>query len=262
MFALFKSVWRARELVLILVGRNLKIRYKSSALGFFWSLLGPLCMIGIYATFAGILKWNDGRANYLQFLIVGLLAWQFLSMCLNDSLHAVMGNANLVKKTAFPRAVLPAATVIANAVNFLLTLAVLLVYLLVFHRSFGNPAWLAVALVHHVALCLGIAMLVSASNVFFRDTEHIVGVLSLAWFFLSPIFYPISMQLDRIPDALAPLPFLNPVVGLVGLYRQAFIGETLPSLPLLLLSLGVCWGFMFLGAAVFSRAQRRFGDVL
>ena len=96
-----REVWRRRELLGILVARNLKIRYKSSVLGFFWSLLSPLLLIFIYGTFAAILRFNVGRPHYLQFLVTGIVAWQFLNMCLNDSLYAVLGNATSSRKQPF-----------------------------------------------------------------------------------------------------------------------------------------------------------------
>ena len=116
---------RWRDLTRILTARNLKIRYKGSALGFFWSLLTPATTIAMYAIFAGILKFAKGQ-NYLPFLVTGLLVWGFTAGTLNDSLFAIAGNANLVKKVWFPRVILPLTTALANAVNFLLTLAPLL----------------------------------------------------------------------------------------------------------------------------------------
>ena len=115
---------RARwfELTRILAARNLKIRYKGSALGFFWSLLTPAATILMYAVFAKILKFAGGE-SYLPFLVTGIVVWGFTAGTLNDSLHAIAGNSNLVKKVWFPRAILPLSTTLANAVNFLLTLS-------------------------------------------------------------------------------------------------------------------------------------------
>ena len=109
------------ELTRILTARNLKIRYKGSVLGFFWSLLTPALTILMYAVFAHILKFNKGQPHYLQFLVSGIIVWGFTAGCLNDSLFSIAGNSNLVKKVYFPRAILPLATALANGVNFLLT---------------------------------------------------------------------------------------------------------------------------------------------
>ena len=153
---MFADLYRRRELVWILVQRNLKIRYKHSALGFLWSLLTPLLMILMYAVFASILKFNTGSPDYLPFLVVGIVVWQFTAGCLNDSLSSIAGSANLVKKVAFPRVILPVSTVLANAVNFVLTFVVLLAYLLATGvADFGAAQWLLAGFAMQLALGTG-----------------------------------------------------------------------------------------------------------
>jgi lipopolysaccharide transport system permease protein len=267
MLARLGTMWRWRELLWILIGRNLKIRYKGSTLGFFWSLLGPLLIILIYAVFAAILRFNQGRPNYLEFLVIGICIWQFLAMCLNDSLYAVMGNVNLVKKTSFPRIILPIAMVSANVINFLLTWCVLLPYLLVAGMPLQGILLLPVVLVVQAALCLGMALILSTSNVFLRDTEHILGVGTLAWFFLSPIFYPVEMQLSFLPASLSWLAFLNPMTGIVWCYRRLLMGSEMPDLMMvpaasLLTSFLVCFSVLLIGLITFLLSQKKFGDVL
>jgi lipopolysaccharide transport system permease protein len=267
------EVYARRELLAILVARNLKIRYKQSVLGFFWSLLGPLLLIVIYAIFAGILKFNSGRPHYLQFLVVGIVTWQFLAMCLNDSLYAVMGNANLVKKTRFPRIILPLAMVLANLANFLLSWVVLLIYLVWMRLPFEHLWLLPFVVLLQAGLCLGMSLILATANVFFRDTEHILGVGILAWFFLSPIFYPVQMQLDKLHDlgsaaaVLRYAVFLNPMTGIVWLYRRILmstqagdIGALLPGQ--LAISVGMCMLLLAVGLVVFQSCEPRFGDEL
>lgn len=262
-----KAMWRWRELLWILVCRNLKIRYKGSTLGFFWSLLSPVLLILIYAVFAAILRFNEGRPNYLQFLVIGIAVWQFLSMCLNDSLYAVMGNVNLVKKTAFPRVILPLAMVCANLINFLLTWCVLLLYLLLMRMPMDHIYLLPFILLVQTALCLGAALILSTSNVFLRDTEHILGIGTLAWFFLSPIFYPVEMQMNFLPPSASWLVFLNPMTGIVWCYRRVLMSTAMPDLQTVpvsgpLISLLVCLVVLAIGLITFQKAQVRFGDVL
>ena len=263
----FDRAWRWRELLWILVCRNLKIRYKGSSLGFLWSLLSPVLMILIYAVFAAILRFNEGRANYLQFLVIGIVVWQFLSMCLNDSLHAIMGNVNLVKKTAFPRLLLPLAMVLANLVNFLLTWCVLLAYLLWSGMPMQGLCLLPAVLLAQGCLCLGAALALSTSNVYLRDTEHLLGVGTLAWFFLSPIFYPVELQIRFLPDALGWLAFLNPMTGVVWAYRRILMSSGMPDMAAtppggLWVSAAVCLAVLAIGVATFRKGQVRFGDVL
>lgn len=261
----FKAVWRRRELVGLLVARNLKVRYKGTALGFLWSLLTPLSYILMYAVFASILRFNDGRPHYLQFLIVGVVTWQFLATCVHDSVHAIVGNVNLVKKTVFPRLILPLATVLANLVNFLLTCVVLTVYLLFASPGYGVPWLLPITVATQTALCLGLALLLSASQVRFRDTEHVLGIGIMAWFFLTPVFYSLDFLYDRLDRLVAGarwLAFLNPMTGVVSAYRMVFLSADHPGWTGLLVSALVCWAVLGVGVWAFEKAEWRFADEL
>ncbi|MBR1836179.1 MAG: ABC transporter permease [Kiritimatiellae bacterium] len=262
-----------RGLALILVARNLKIRYKGSALGFFWSLLTPALTILMYAVFAHILKFNSGRPEYLQFLVTGLIAWGFTAGTLNDSLFSIAGNANLVKKVKFPRAILPLSTALANGVNFCLTLVPLVLYLAVTGslRPAGF-AWLVPAALFQFLLCAGIALLVGTLNVFFRDVQHAVGIGQLAWFFLTPVFYDLPMQLGAAPmhGAWKGLVFLNPMTGVLALWRRGLMG--MPFVPeewagtvspwWVALSCASCAAVFAVGAAALRSGDGKFGDVL
>ena len=268
------------DLLWMLVTRNLKIRYKGSTLGFLWSLLTPLSMIAIYAVFAGVLGLKrqllgsgNGSFAYLPFLVTGIITWQFTAGTLGDALHAIVGNANLVKKVYFPRSILPLSTALANAVNFLLTFVILLAYLVLCAAL--RPAgmlWLFPALALHILLAFGISLFVSTVNVFFRDAEHIVGLLQLAWFFMTPVMYETSLQstaLNRFvwyPANLHGLIFLNPMTGILALYRHALMGMDLVPAgisPLwILLSLAVSLVLLVLGFIVLRRGDRSFGDAL
>ena len=257
-----KDIWQRRELLWLLVVRNLKIRYKGSALGFLWSLVSPLCMIVIYAIFARILKFSAGNPHYLQFLVTGLIVWQFLLLCLNDSLHAIVGHANLIKKTAFPRITLPVATVTANLVHFFLTLAVLFVFLALSGMHCRGLAALPAVILTQCALCLGAGLIIATAHVFFRDTQHILQIVTLAWFFLTPIFYTPDMQLGILPPAWHWAVFLNPMTGLTSAYRALLMSEPMPALDGIATSFGVAWAVLATGVWMFERLEKRFGDEL
>ncbi|MDD5708831.1 MAG: ABC transporter permease [Kiritimatiellae bacterium] len=266
MSALSNAIYVRRELLAMLIVRNLKIRYKNSALGFFWSLLTPACFIAIYAVFAGILGirgrmlGTDGP-GFLPFLVTGIVVWQFTATCFSDALQAIAGNANLVKKAAFPRMLLPLSMVLANACNFLLTLVVLWCYLAWAGAGFGAGWLLLLALPAQAALCLGLALLTATANVFYRDTEHIVGVAALAWFFLTPVFYPASLQIEYLGAAPDWLAYLNPMTGLLDAYRQVFLG--MPADPAgMAVSAAVSLALLLTGIAVFQSSEGRFGDEL
>lgn len=243
----------------MLVIRNIKIRYKESVLGFLWTLLGPLLLIVIYALFLGIMRFSMS----LPLLVTGIFVWQYLAMTLGDATSAIVGNGNLVKKAAFPRVLLPLSIVAANFVNLLLSLVIVTLYLVFAGVHFGAVAWLPVAMVTQMALCTGISLLLSAVNVFFRDVQHLVGVFTMAWFFLTPVIYGPEMVLQKFADPrLHQLFYLNPMTGVLALYRAALMGEALPSIMLWGPSLAVSWVVCGLGMLVFQRLQRRFADEL
>lgn len=256
--ALLKRIYGYRELLYILVLRNLKVRYKSSALGFFWTLLSPVFLICIYAVFLSLLK----VAIELPILVTGIIVWQFLAMCLGDSLHAILGNAPLIRKTTSPRIMFPLAMVSANMVNLLLSLIVLFAYLLVVGADIGNLLWLPPVLLTQFALCLGMGLILSCSNVFFRDTEHILGVAMLAWFFLTPIIYPLSLIFEKVPGPLQKAAFLNPMTGIVTAYRAVFLSADIVAPRLVTMSCLIAWGILAVGVAIFQHFQVRFAEEL
>lgn len=259
---MFKDVCKHWELLLILVERNIKIRYKNSAIGFFWTLLGPIFLICIYATFLHLMKFDIN----LPSLVTGIIAWQFLAMCTGDALYAIIGNANLVTKASFPRIILPGAMVLANTLNFLLSMAVLIVYLLVVKVSFGAVVLLPFIVITHFALCMGMALIISSLNVFFRDTEHVMGTIMLAWFFLTPVIYEISYVMPTATKLLGSFAdyvfFVNPMTGILSAYRSVFMSAPSAGLHLLLISFAVSWMILLVGVTVFQKAQRHFGDEL
>lgn len=258
MSRLFADLYRHRELLGILVARNLKIRYRGSALGFFWTLLNPIFFIVIYATFLGLLKVDIG----LPLLVTGIIVWNFFDMTLSDGLYAVIGNANLVKKTAFTRLILPLSMVISNTVNFLLSLVVLFAYLLIDGQSIQHLWLLPLLVLTQAALCLGMALIVSTLNVYFRDTEHLLGVGKLAWFFLTPVIYPIAFVFEHVPPLVQKLAFLNPMTGVITAYRWVMLSSDIIAPRLVLGSHLICWGVLVVGVLVFQRYQRGFADVL
>lgn len=255
MFAIFKELRQYHELIANLVVRNLKIRYKGSFFGFFWTLFNPLFMMAIYLIFIRLMRFEMNLAA----LLVGLIPWQFFVMCLSDSVESITGNANLVKKTPFPRFFLPLSIVIANLVNFLLSLVVLFVFLFILGYSFTfSFAWLPVIIAIQFFLCLGLSLFVACTHVYFKDTQHILSVGLLAWFFLTPIIYPLSL----IPENFMKWFLFNPMASIIGLYRQALLGSTTVSSLSISFCLGITVLFFFIGLKSFRKYEPDFADEL
>ena len=253
---IISEIYQRRELLKGLVVRNLKIRYKGSVLGFFWSLLDPLFMMFIYLIFIRIMRFSID----LPYLLSGIIVWQFFVMCVNDSLGAISGNTNLVKKIYFPRVILPLSQVLANLVNFLLSLGVLLAFLLVIRTDIQ---WTGLMILPGIILleamfCLGLALAVSSISVYFRDTYHIVGVFLMAWFFMTPIIYPVSL----VPEKFFSLYLLNPLSAILIVFRGVLLGTAMPGGPVLIASLGFCAVLFAAGIFVFTKLEPYFADVL
>ena len=258
-------LFKWKDLIRNLVLRNLRIRYKGSMLGFLWSMLNPLLMMLIYFIFVTLLKTGID----LPQLLVGILAWQFFVMCISDSINVITGYPSLIKRTSFPKLTFPVSMVLANLVNFLLSLVVLAIFLALYAGIF-NPAYplridsaiLLLPLVVALQLCLilGLASFFSALNVYFRDIEHIMSVALLAWFFLTPIMYTIEMVQTRVSALLFNLYLLNPMAALVTLYRRLFLGNPLPHTPVFYLSLALPPIILIAGVALFLKKEPYFAD--
>jgi lipopolysaccharide transport system permease protein len=222
-----RALWAYRELVLSLALRELKARYKNTVLGFFWSLLNPLAMMLVFTMVFTVFIQNSELQNFPIFILCGLLPWNYFTAGVMGSINAIVGNANLVTKVYFPREVLPIAVVLANLINFLLTLVVLFAALLLVGANFSGWLWL-LPLVILIQSCfiLGLAFILSTLNVFYRDTLMVMDVAILAWFFLTPVFYPID-QLPRDYVLLGMevnlhrlMYILNPMASIIGTYRD------------------------------------------
>ena len=256
-----------RELVLTLTIRELKARYKSSALGFLWSLLNPLGMMLVF-TFVFTVMWpNNQMEKYPLFLLCGLLPWNFFSAGVMASINSIVGNANLVKKVYFPREALPASTVFANLVNFLLGLVVLFVALWVFHVKVSSWFWLLpVVILIQTCFVLGIAFILSTVNVYYRDTVMIMDTVMLAWFFLTPVVYPISnlpnsyTMFGMTVDVQRVVYILNPMASLIAAYRDLLYWGYRTDLDFLLRTAVTSVAILVFGYWFFVRFSGRFGE--
>lgn len=262
------ELWSYRELLRNLVVRDLKARYKSSVLGYVWSLLNPLLMIMLFYIVFRVLL-GSPITNFHIFLMVALLPWNYFAGAISEGVGSIIGNGNLVKKVYFPREVLPIATMLANLVNFLLSLPVLFAVMLLTGGEIAGPALLLpVIIVIESVFILGMVLLLSSVSVFYRDTAHIMGVILQLWFFVTPIFYPLE-QIAR-PDISRLVRWLNPMASIIDFYRDILYGGLSPHLPTpglpaldgvartALTSLAV----LAFGAYIFHRLSGRFGEEL
>jgi lipopolysaccharide transport system permease protein len=229
---------RYRDLVWNLVVRDLKVRYKSSVLGFVWSLLNPLLMMLVFAMVFGLLFPNQSIPKFPVFLLSGLLPWNFFSTAIMGSIGSIVSNSHLVKKVYFPREVLPISTVLSNGVNFLLALVVLFAMLIFSGKGITVwIVWLPAIILVQVILTLGLAFILTTINVFYRDVTVIMEVVMQAWFFLTPVFYPIEILPETSTLLGLALPvrrllyIFNPMASIIASYRSVLYGSTTGAPP-------------------------------
>lgn len=218
-----RDLWGARELLRNLVAKELKVRYKQSALGFAWSLLTPLMMTGIFTVvFATFLKINV--EDFATFFLAGYLVWQFFSNSVNSSVGAIVGNGPLIRKVWFPREVLPLSLVLSQAVHFgLALLATAVLFLLQRGNFLPYLPSLVLGMVLLILFTAGMSMIFAAANVGFRDLQELTQVIFLAWFYATPVIYPLSFVEANAPWAL-PVIRANPMTWFVELFQASLYG--------------------------------------
>ena len=219
------------ELLRSMVIRDLKLRYRNSALGFLWSLMSPLLMTLVFILVFTVLT-QSNIADYPVYLMAGLLPWLFTQGSIAGALHSVTGSSNLINKVYFPREFLPLAVVLAGFVQFSIAYALLIIGLLIFRVELHTTIiFVPLIMLLNLVFVAGLAMVVATINVFFRDLQHLVEIGLLAWFFLTPIFY----TLDIVPntsflglDVHRWVFSLNPMATLVTDYRYLLMEGYLP----------------------------------
>src|SRR6266496_5583858 len=261
----------ARELTVNLTLRELRGRYKRSALGWTWSLLNPLSTVIVFSVvFAFFLKIDpptghpSGLHSFPMFLLCGLLPFNYLSNGMNGSLDALLANSNLIRKVYFPREVLVVSTVGSLLVTMLVELAVLCVILL----ALGNMVlpWIPLLLVLvtiQSVFVLGIGLMLSVFNVYFRDVKHFIGISLQALFYSAPIVYPIKFVEDAASRTSFPLLrvyTLNPLVRFIDAYRAVLYDLRFPAFSDVVYVTIWAFALLALGLFVFHRLDRRLAE--
>ena len=267
-----RDLIQGRELLLDLVKKELRTRYRYARLGFFWAVLEPLALMLILtfvfsyvlADKAEFAQTGDGRPFAVS-LLCGLIFWQFLSTSLTTATQSLIDNQNLVNKVRFPREVVPLATLSYPLVN----LGLGVVILLLIHLGFGGGFSLTYVALLPIFVCqlvmvVGLAMLFSCGNVYFRDVGYMVNVAVVFGFYASPIFYDLSFVTENegIPQWLVTLYLLNPMAWLIDAYRTVLFDQQLPALTALAWPAVVAALSLALGVVVFRRYAPTLSDHL
>lgn len=252
-----QEIYNYRQMISSLVKKDLRGRYKGSVLGFMWTFLNPLLQLCVFTlVFSVIMK--AGYEQYYLFLFVALVPWMFFASSVQDGSTSILRDKDMVKKIYFPREVLPIATVTSGFINMLLTFIVIFGVLLVSGRGINPLALLClpVVMIVQYVLCLGIALIVSSLTVYLRDLQYVLGIVTMALQYMTPVMYGSEM----VPEWALPFWNLNPLSPVIEIYRQILYYKEVPQLNKLLIVFAVGFAFIVIGELLFKKLQKGFAE--
>ncbi len=254
-----KEIYAYREMIFSLVKRDLRGRYKGSALGFAWTFISPLLQLGVYTLVFSVIMRN-GIKDYYLFLFVALIPWLFFSSSLGGGAGCIRQQADMTKKIYFPREVIPLSYVTSQFVNMLLSLVVVFAVLLVSGKGLSINAliYLPIIMIIEYVLALGMTLLISSITVYLRDVEYFMSIIVMAWQFLTPVMYGI----DMVPEKLLPFFKLNPMSSVIVAYRDILYYKQAPQLSTLLTAIIFAIVVLVVGFKVFERLKKHFAEEL
>jgi len=259
-----KELYRYRQLLMVMVSRELKAKYRGTVLGFFWSFMNPILLVTVYSIVFGLIfqpKYADmGKSIYYSiFFFTGILPWTWFSSSVLESSNVLIAHGSLIKKINFPVEILPMMVVITNMVNFVLGVPVLLVAFLILGKSLSWWVFLLpFAMLVQFIFTMGLGFFISALTVHFRDIKDILVNLITLWFFVTPIIYPFSFAPIQKSKLLKILLSLNPMTHIVESYQYIFFYGSLPHYKKMTVTLIVGLILFFLGYKLFDKLRDTF----
>jgi lipopolysaccharide transport system permease protein len=255
-----RALWEYRELLFFLTWRDIKVRYKQTALGAAWAILQPTMTMVVFSIFFGKLAHipSDG-VPYPLFALTGLIPWQLFAYALTQSSSSVVANKNLVTKVYFPRLIVPIAAVLSGLVDFAIAFVLLLIMMI--HYGVLPTAAVAIlplAILFTILTALAVGLWLSALNVRYRDVQYTIPFLTQFWMFITPIAYSASL----VPERWRALYLLNPMTGVVECFRWALLGKPSGSPALLAISGAVVALALVGGLFYFKRVEKTFADLV
>ena len=259
MLLMFCNIYRYREMLINMVRRELRGKYKGSILGFLWTFINPLLQLVVYTiVFSNIMRM--GVSNYEIFLFVALIPWMFFSTSVLSGAGSIIYNQSLVTKIYFPREILPLSVVMSNFINMIYCSVIVLAVVLFYHMNLNLEVWFmlpVIAFIEYI-LVIGIVLIVSALTVYFRDLEHILGIIIMAWQFLTPVMYPESF----VPSQYQAILYLNPMTPIIISFRDVLYYGKMPVVENLVYAF--LWSLIIFicGFLLFGKLQKDFAEEL
>ena len=255
---IFQKIYNYRELLKTNVKKEIRGRYKNSILGVLWSFLNPLLQLAVYAIIFGALL-AGGDPTYHIYICVALIPWTYFTTAITQASFTVIGNADIIKKVYFPREILPISVVTSGAVNFLISVTIIVFFVLLSGIGLSwHLIFFPLVLLIQYVLLLGIGFIVSAITVYFSDLEHIIGIILLAAFYGTPIVY----RLEQLPANLQTIMQLNPMTHIIDAYRAIFYYQQVPNMGALGILFAISMALLIVGYFVFKKLQKGFAEQL
>lgn len=255
-----RELWIYRELVYFLTWRDLKVRYKQTALGAGWAILQPVLSMVVFSIFfGGLLNVDSGDVPYPIFSYAAILPWGVFAKALNDTGRSLVSNRAMLTKIYFPRMVIPLASVFSSLADFLIAFIVMLGLMFYYKIAPTANIWtLPLFLLLAVITALGVGLWLSAMNVLYRDIGYMIPYITQLWFYLTPIVY----SANEVPEQWQFFYALNPMVGVVEGFRWALLGTADAPSPMIAVSAAIALIVFISGMYYFRRMERTFADMV
>lgn len=256
-----REIWKYRDLLYILVMRNIKIRYKQTISGFASAIISPFFSMLIFTVIFGKLaKIPSDNVPYAIFVYSGLLFWVYFSSAINGASASFVADANIIQKVYFPRLILPLSTAITPIIDFAISLLLLGLLMVYYHFTPAALGFLLIPVLLLITFCTatGIGLIAASLNVKYRDVTYILGLSLQALFYLTPIIYPVSI----VPARFQYLIFINPIAGVVTVAKSALLHTAPVDWTMLFINLGTSFVLLILGIIYFQKAEKYFVDVI
>jgi len=258
---MFARLYRYRYALANLVLKDFRVRYRNMSLGFLWSLINPLVMLGVLIIVFSFIHPNRHAHFFPVFLLSGMITYNFFTLCLPPVTNSIMDNASLVKKVIFPRELIPISVVLSNSIHLVIQLILLMAFVLLFKVPLHATILLVpVVFMVEVLFILGMAFACSALSVFYRDMLYIVQSALSVMFWLTPIFYDLAQVKLNLPKPLYYLYLLNPIAGLIDAVRNTLLRGKLPDPESFGIACGVSVAVFIVGVLIFRKRQAYFAD--
>ena len=261
-FAMFGiNIWRNRDLLMHMISRNIRVQYKQSILGYAWILVNPITQLLTLAFIFSVVFATQHPAGvpFSLFLFVGLLPWIFFSNAVMGAVDSITGGANLVTAVYFPRELLVVAAVLVRFVDLLAGIAIMVALIVITGQNIGVAAiWVPFLYIVHIVFISGISLPLAALNLYFHDVRYLVGVIIYLWFFLTPIFYPVT----AVPDEYRWIYDANPNARLIETYRYALLDNVSPPLQSVGIIVLLAIVSLAVGYFIFKKLEGSFADYI